>query len=934
MHITTYGGGETLFHVFNAIAMLMNGQTGTLFQPLMLIGGMIGAVWAIGKAFWESSVDGLVTKWFIPMVVLLGVCMIPSETVHIYDPILGAHWHKHVDHVPLGLARSAMVISSIGSGLTTAIEQVFAVPGHPQYSKVGMIFGAENALDMAHYAISDENLAASMRDFVENCIVYDIAHGYYSLDEFKRSPNIWELVKNNTSQVRMFNYCEKDARKRCQLLSCRVGATKLETLLKAHNRALEKHHVVQYLPFFYTGLTGIAASKQDLISQQVMMQAFNDGVERKCDENGVGANFAIRRAYMQQRHTYEAVGGLAAKALVVLRNVFEALIYASFIFIMPFSLMPLGFRIFLKWLWLLIWIQLWPPFYAILNSGIMSAAQHTAHKIVGIEQGLTYFTSVGLHNLAMDTQAYAAYASLTVPFISYALLQGGISSFVHLASSITGVSQGAGSAAAQEQATGNYSFGNVQLGNYSAFNESMLQNQLSPSLSIGAYQENRGTSSTIYGEDGRMLINEPQSQLPFDINMAQSLSAGLNRSAESSLGFAEQEKQSYTQSTMATNRHLSEWMEHLGQNKSYSDSIAQGTQHKEATVFQESLSVVQSFAKKHGMSTADACELMLNISAGMSLPVLSASAGLSNRTMAAKNDILEDARSVCASTNFSKNYETLVNTAQDERFNSQDEKGLRLSQHVADSYETSQSHQKQMEKHLQKAASLKETAHYVDQNTISINYKLNNKFVDYVAHERMANGEIRGNKKAETLIRHFPQETAVLAARFMAQEQKEIMANLPFGTQKGFKAAQDTLVQRDITVENPIQSSPRKVLKMDSGVDFDAKQDMLERGYHDQGQRITQRHDQGHDSLEKTYLENGAKVKAVTQRSPQAHIIKRHIFRENTFDSERENSHKEVVTQVPMQDKGTEALIHETGQMLNITQYHKPVSPSKKGIKP
>ena len=91
----------------------------------------------------------------------------------------------------------------------------------------------------------------------------------------------------------------------------------------------------------------------------------------------------------------------------------------------------------------------------------MLASQASVKNMIGIDKGLTMFTSTGLNNLALDMQTYAAYASLSVPLIAYAILQGGISSMIQMASSLFGVSQSVGGTAAQEQTTGNYSYGPI-----------------------------------------------------------------------------------------------------------------------------------------------------------------------------------------------------------------------------------------------------------------------------------------------------------------------------------------------------------------------------------------------------------------------------------------------------------------------------------------
>lgn len=312
--IIAYGSGEMLRCVFDSIAMLMGTDSGHFYRPLFYIGGFVGATWAISKALWDSSIQGLILHWMIPMVVLVGVCIIPTMSVDIND-VLRPLEHKRVDNVPLGLARAAQTISTIGHCLTKAVEIAFHTPEHSLYNKTGMIFGAENLLEMNRFAITDEHLADTLRDFVHNCVTYDLAMELYSINDIKTAPDIWALIAQNTSKIRMFSVCtEKTAasatgetaphhkKDRCTLKPCNEGVKDLAKLLTAYKDKFKTSHIFEHMPQFYQQLTGMAQEAQQLISQQIMMHSIIDAVERKCESSGIGTNFAIRRAYLQQRN--------------------------------------------------------------------------------------------------------------------------------------------------------------------------------------------------------------------------------------------------------------------------------------------------------------------------------------------------------------------------------------------------------------------------------------------------------------------------------------------------------------------------------------------------------------------------------------------------------------------------------------------------------
>lgn len=808
--IIAYGSGEMLTQVFTAISMLMNDQSAHFYKPLLRMGAVVGGLWALSKAFWESSISGLIFHWMIPMAVFVGICLIPSTSVTIIDVLAGGPLgtpHR-VDHVPLGLARAAQSISYIGNLVTKAVETAFHAPDHSLYNQTGMIFGAENLLEMSRYAITDEHLADTMREFIHNCVTYDLTLELYSIDDLKKAPDIWKLIAQNTSNIRMFSLCTKkaaasaegattpqDKRTRCKLVSCKDGTVALGRLLEAYKGKLKTDHLLQHLPAFYQQLTGMAKASQDLISQQIMMHSLIDAVERKCEASGIGTNFAIRRAYLQQRNTYEVVGGLAAKSLVVLRNILEALIYAAFIFIMPFALMPMGFKVFLKWLWLLVWIQLWPPFYAILNSGIMTVTKHQAAQIPGIGDGLTLLTSTGLHNLALDMQTYAAYASLSIPFLSYALLQGGISTLAQVAGSITGVAQGAGNAAAQDLTTGNYNYGNVQLENLSYGNQTMLQQNLAPSLTTGHTKEDYGDYSVTNGEN--MVVNQRGSQLLSTINVSKGINQHLTDSATTSMERANREAESFSKTESESIQSMGAFTEHIASRKDYNHIYSQGNDHNLGEVAQKTMEQVANWSKTHGVTTQKGFEILAKASASVSGAGTEIGGGASATAAGTNEKTWQEAQSFVKSSDFSSNYQALKTSAENQNISINDEKGTNLAKTISKQHEESQQHQQQYEHHKQQAQHFARAAARVSTNAFEINTNETQNFVKFLAEQKTSTGKPRGNMGALYIINHSPKEFEEGLKQFAAIKSPKMVAQYGIPTNTEFETIEKTFKSPD-----------------------------------------------------------------------------------------------------------------------------------------
>src|SRR5258706_7658781 len=76
----------------------------------------------------------------------------------------------------------------------------------------------------------------------------------------------------------------------------------------------------------------------------------------------------------------------------------------------------------------LVWIQLWPPLYAILNYvATLASAQNltAAAALPGGLQGLALDSAASIYNGAISDQAGAGYLVISIPIISTAIVKGG-----------------------------------------------------------------------------------------------------------------------------------------------------------------------------------------------------------------------------------------------------------------------------------------------------------------------------------------------------------------------------------------------------------------------------------------------------------------------------------------------------------------------------
>lgn len=565
----TIGGGDTLWTTFNAIASLMRPEGGSLLPTMIFMGTIIGVVSSFAYTVFKNEIAH-VSKWYISSQVILLGLLTPVSTLHIHDHMTG--FNKSVDNVPFALAFMASHLSSIGSEITHKIEAVFQPSPHYQggdpqlaptddhmrYSKTGFMFASHVMMQMKGVQLTNEDMMDNLKEFVNQCVVYDALLGHkYTIHDLKHSDDLWALVSKNASKMRGFPFRAVERHENGQfigstgteIMTCKEGVSRFNAMwnfgsqslvlqfvkkLRGH-LGLSNHQpnalndgVYTYLPGAMNKLSKTSRGASNRLQQQVMISAILQGNERKTIELGGSPNLDVRRAYLQQQTTYQTIGQTIAQTLPSLKTTIECLAYALFIFVVFLSLLPRGSTILLFYMKLLLWLQLWPPLFSILNFIMTESMASSMVGALKTAEGVTIGNMVGLANMASDMSATAGYLCAMIPVLSWALIEKGGYAFVSMASGILGVSQNAASAAAVEKMTGNYSAGNISMDGYQLDHKSAFKHDFAPSYADGFIAMNTGVMSSTHGADGETIIHRNESQLPVSISAHQSRDQLLN----------------------------------------------------------------------------------------------------------------------------------------------------------------------------------------------------------------------------------------------------------------------------------------------------------------------------------------------------------------------------------------------------------------------
>jgi len=818
--IVTFGNGEILKGVFDAIAMCMNSNTGTLYDPLMRISLIFSGFWSAIYSVWGDYLKAW-GKAIVPFVLIPPLLFVPTSKVYVHDVV--SNYRDKIDNVPYGLACVTHFITQIGYEITKQVDRVFADVEDLKYHKSGFLM-ASNLIQQARtFRITNEDMAENMRQFVCQCVAYDAMLGRkYTFEDLRHTDDIWTLVSSNASPIRAFVW--REPRKPGepgtipQIITCREGVKKFNAVwgkeldktkgilgirLFGHTNPLTaKAEFLKFLPISYAFLTGISKTADQILKQQMMTYSIIDGIEQKSTALGNSPNFATRRAYLQQRTTYETLGAMASDSLMAMKAVLEALAYAVFIFIVPLSVLPFGWRILLSWVQILLWLQMWGPLYAVLNF-IMTkyaSAKTIAMLSTSNPDGVTMASSVGLMNLNADIAAIAGFLSLSVPFISVALVKG-VGSFVHMASHLGGVGQGAAAQAAGDAVSGNYSFGNISEGNVQMANTNMLAFSRAASYKAGSFHFADGRTEITTMADGSQVANVAVSNVPITLNrtdndMAQTAEAA-GKSYQDGLSFTESSANNFSNAY----KTLASLSKSLGNSQSMNDGVSQGVSAEQSKDINETGRLIKQFSDAHKIDVTKGAELFGSITAGGGAFV-NVSAGAKGSTSSSDSELLEAAKNFMKETNFQEVARRASQSAKTLSHTLTDEESKKFAREVAGSYEEGMSQRKEASKSFSEAEFYRNEMSHIQANSASINANFTQQFVDWLAKQhKEGTNEVIGMRGALTMMATEPQLVQAYARQFMKEQGLAPKAPMTTNPSK-IKAHYDNETRQNINTVN------------------------------------------------------------------------------------------------------------------------------------
>jgi conjugal transfer mating pair stabilization protein TraG len=567
VEIVTSGGGEALSYILNAVAAITGGSS---YISLIKISLAFGVIWVSFRAAFAFPIgDSL--KWFMGYLVLYNAMLLPKETVLITDKFDPA-FHRVVDNVPVGITKIGSYTSQIGIGIAELFDQSFSLPDDMQYSKNGFLFGTKLLEQASRLKIRNAEFGDNMNKFIIQCIFYDIAFNKYTVDELRSADDLWNFMINdhNQSKLRMFTYNDHGNR---QYVTCDEGSKMLAT--KWHHE-IDNQMTYLFRRNFSTKTSSMAAanyisayfqtasnylmdnskSAADTIRQNLMLNAINDA---SYDYNSTSvSNYSDLMSNSEAISSFQRIASQAEEWIPLLRTVFEAILYGIFPFLFLIFLLPVGYKVFMGYVGAFIWIESWPPLYAILH---LLMTLYNKSKLSIAEGGQTINNITILNDINDNTALIAGAMMMSIPYISLKLLpfaQAGFAGIGQMAGSILAPASTAASSVAHEVSRGNFSAGTSSFDTHSfdtatahKFDQSFMNQNYGGSL-----QNSDGSITKFTGDRSEHIdTSAMQSTFTHDMKTSMSISDALQQRAgiSSTMGHnLEQESLKYQASSIDT----------------------------------------------------------------------------------------------------------------------------------------------------------------------------------------------------------------------------------------------------------------------------------------------------------------------------------------------------------------------------------------------
>ncbi len=795
--IFTYGHIDAMFYVLNGIAMLMNhGFTDGIIKTMCVVStayyGMKMAY--AGASGGHRQYIGKIAA----MILVINGLLLPKTEMIIRDHV--SKKFDKVDNLPIGFAFPVGSIELFGDSLAGGFEQAFTSLKSANYRDYGMVFGARLIQEARNWRIKTPEFSENMHTYLRRCVIRDAMIGYrYTVNELLTTDNIWQLISENPNTLRKVAMRSKNS---FELVSCKEAANnhifsafvpEIESLKKrnehsdfANSTDVDKsvsrtasiinNMFAKNIELAFGSYLGSKQSAADLIKQQMMINALSD----------IGDEYGYARSSMQQESGWRIAGDLAATYLPILLSVIKGLLYASFIFMVPLMLLGGGMGKYLSYLKVIASLQLWPALNAILNMFIDIYSSNTLNDIAnGIVSFATY-SQVG--NYADKIVAVASGLQMVaVPLLAFAIVQGGVAGFIHLANNITGAGQSAAMSVAGEVATGNRNLDNYSLGNMQVAMQSGFKTDWNQSYASGAssFQHMDGMMEKVLG-NGQVLMQSgagmTMSGGGVRYNLESSTQNQISQGLQTSESLLKSDMRAYSEAKSNTFAKTADFVSHIAQKELEGKAFNYEALGEQGKVLQQSVNHTRQYMESGKYNWEQAAQAGIKASLNAGLPFgIGGSIGVEGSLSAtnSSNQSVGEDNLVNRDNNINDSYSNLVKAASNSSWAKENSIDISYTDSIRSSYETQNRLEDQVSKRQEEVDSWHLAKTRLDSNGGS-----QNKDMYHDVEQKLVKAYGVSTKEAHDMIENHDPRADRIWNGIIASEVSGLMQEVKAGRQK------------------------------------------------------------------------------------------------------------------------------------------------------
>lgn len=631
VEIYSYGNVDALHGIFNAVTMIFGGADFLDMVRTCIVAGFLAVM--VYAALPGQSWRGW--GWFISLTVVYSIMFVPRADVIITDK-LGVQPPVVVSNVPWTLAFFASFKSVIGHTLTSMFETGFqtipnpsrALPAELSYQNHGLMFGNRLIKSSRASNIIDPQLRADIINYNRNCVVPEFGH---SIDPktFQQSSNLWGSMAT-TNKALFTNYMKAGA---YIVSACDVAYADLNGMLPAAVSEVRSQIAASMFPnlspaaalakidgslqaaYTKTQLASASASVSDILLQNMMLNVFADTQQfisvATADPAAVMLAATRANATAQMNMSYTTQGRMAEQALPIIRNATEGILFAVFpvicLLLVASEGQALG-RIAKSYFYALLWVELWPVMFAVLNfiATTYSARNIAAMAFTGVGTPLSLDNAGAVYSTALSDVAVVGWMVTFVPALAGALLWG----MDKIVSAVPGKEVGA----AADKEANQTSKGNLSQGNLAFENQGLAPNRTDAFMRSDVSLEGKRDRNVLTG-DGRDTYNSGTNPLSIRDTQQISQAAGIEQAKATQR--SDTLNKQYGQEVGSAFGQTVALLKGAGVSNAKGLGVDLSKMGSDGTTEQDALSVATDVAKKIGVTDVASVAKVLRGSVGL-----------------------------------------------------------------------------------------------------------------------------------------------------------------------------------------------------------------------------------------------------------------------------------------------------------------------------